>query len=109
MNGRKFPFFIDYLLSNSINSISISAVFTSNTTSLKEKIDIKYKKFLEDAFFIHQEYLIQFKSMKDFYNNWKMKLRLLISPNEFRSCDSFEYLDNGYKLIFLYLYKNIMS
>ena len=77
MNGRKFQFFIDYLLSNSINSISISAVFTSNTTSLKDKIDIKYKQYLEDAFYnplgISDTILDLLKSMKDFIQELEMK------------------------------------
>ena len=51
ISGRKFQIFIDYLLTKSINSIPILAIFTSNITSLKEKMDIKYKKYLYDKFY----------------------------------------------------------
>ena len=52
--------------------------------------------------------------MKDFIQQLKneinkIKLRLRVSPNDYKSYYSFEYFDNGYKLIFPYLYGNIMS
>ena len=39
----------------------------------------------------------------------EIKLGNSNAPKDYSSCYSFEYLDNGYKLIFPYLYTNIMS
>ena len=72
-------------------------------TSLKEKIDTKYKKYLEDVFYyplgISDTILALLKSMNNFLQQLKneinkIKFRLSLSPNYYRSCDSFKYLDN---------------
>ena len=73
---------------------------------------------MDDAFYnplgISDTILDLLKSMKDFLQQLKneinkIKLGLPVSPNDYRPCYSFEYLDNGYHLIFPYLYENIIS
>ena len=95
--------FIDYLLSNSINSIPISSAFTSNITSLKEKIDIEYKEYL-DAFYnplgISDTILDLLKSMKDFLQQLKNeinKIKIKINIKEIRFNSYIQVLYSGLK------------
>ena len=118
MSGRKFQIFVEYLLKNSINSIPISVIFTSDKISLKNKFDVNYKKYLEDKFYnplgIYDFYNGIIKSIKNFLTQLKneingIKLGYTSQPNDYKDCYSFEYLDDEYQLIFPALYDSIMK
>ena len=115
MNGKNFSKYMNYILNNSIYNIPVSIIFTKNEEYLKQKL--QYKEFLEHKFYNSLgvsntiENLIM--KIKNFINQFKVdikKINLGYSslPNDYNDCFIFEYIDDDSKLIFPYLYNNIM-
>ena len=118
LKGKIFPNFIDYITSNSIYNVPISVIFTRNKKDLEEKIDSKYKKYLGDKFYnplgISDNIENLIKSIKQYINDLDYKINNIplgykFPPRDYRDCYTFEYIliNNGYKLIFPYLYTKI--
>ena len=118
LKGKLFPNFIDYITNNSIYNIPISIIFTRSKKELEEKIDIKYKKYLEDKFYnplgIADNIGNLIKSIKHYINDLDYKINNItlgntFPPRNYKDCYTFEYIliNNGYKLIFPYLYTKI--
>ena len=118
LKGKIFPYFIDYITNNSIYNIPISIIFTRNKKELEEKIDIKYKKYLEDKFYnplgISDNIGNLIQSIKHYINDLDYKINNIklgnkFPPRDYIDCYTFEYIliNNGYKLIFPYLYTKI--
>lgn len=117
MNGRNFEKYINYVLNNSIYGIPISAIFTRNESELKEQIRDEYKNYLNDQFYnplgisVTIESLIE--KIKKFISDYidqmaKISLGNSSPPKDYKKCFIFEFIDNDYKLIFPYLYNNIL-
>ena len=118
IKGKMFTKYIDFLKNNSIYNIPISIIFTRNKKNLEEKIDINYKKYLEDKFYnplgISDTIENLIKSIKYYIKelNYKInniKLGNILPPKDYKDCRTFEYvlINNGYQLIYPYLYTKI--
>ena len=115
MNGKNFSKYMNYILNNSIYNIPVSIIFTKNEEYLKQKL--QYKEFLEHKFYNSLgvsntiENLIM--KIKNFINQFKVDIKKInlghsSLPNDYNDCFIFEYIDDDSKLIFPYLYNNIM-
>ena len=117
VSGLKFPKYIELLKKTNLYSIPLTIIFTSNKDELKKKIDEKYKSYLEDKFYnplgIVDEFDDLKKSLKCIFNELKenlnkIKLSNLEGIKNYQNCFTFEYIDDENKLIFPYLYNQIM-
>ena len=115
---NKFPKYIDYLINNSIYNIPISIIFNKNNIEIIEKIDEKYKKYFSDKFYNYlgisssiDNLISKTKNFLIYYDNQIKKINLgeTQNPSDYKDCYSFEYIDNENKLIFPYLYNQIMQ
>ena len=118
LKDKIFSNFIDYITNNSIYNIPISIIFTRSKKELEEKIDQKYKKYLEDKFYnplgICDNIGNLINSIKHYINDLDYKINNIrlgntFPPRDYIDCYTFEYIlvNNGYKLIFPYLYTKI--
>ena len=114
-NGKNFPKYMNYLLNNSIYDIPISIIFTKSEEYLKNKLE--YKEFIGHKFYnslgISNTIEDLINKIKIFMNNFnneinKINLGYSLPPNNYNECFIFEYIDDDSKLIFPFLYNNIM-
>ena len=114
---KHFPKYIDYLNNNIIYNIPISIIFTKNNNELLAKMDENYKKYINDKFYNYfglslsiENLISKIKNFLKYYDNVIEKLNLGETPNpsDYRDCYSYEYINNEKKLIFPYLYNQIM-
>ena len=118
MNGRNFHKYIDYLLNNSIYGIPVCAIFITDEIDLKEPINKEYKIYIKDKFYnplglsISIDDLI--RKIKNFMSSYvkrvnNINLGYSSPPSNYKDCFIFEFIDDDNKLIFPYLYNNIMQ
>ena len=118
VNGLFFMKIVEYLKTQSINSIPIICIFTRNRNEIKNKIEQNNKKYLEDKFYNRlgicetiEEVIKSIKNItkevKEYIDN--INLGNIENPKDYENCFIFEYIDKEYKLIFPYLYNKIMN
>ena len=118
VNGKNFDNYLNYVLNNSIYGIPVCAIFTRNELELKGQIKKEYKNYLNDKFYnplgisTTIENLIE--KIKKFITDYvqqinNINLGFSNTPKDYKYCFIFEFIDDDYKLIFPYLYKNILQ
>ena len=113
-----FRNYINYLTSNSIYNIPVTIIFTRDKKKLIDNLDIYSKKYINDKFYNPLGIVVTIdcliKSIKNYIKELNYKINLiqlhnLPNPMDYKDCYTFEYIDNDYKLIFPFLYNNIMK
>ena len=118
VNGRYFQKYVNYLLNNSIYGIPICGIFITDEIELKEQINEEYKVYVKDKFYnplglsTSIDNLVE--KLKNFMSGYVKRINNInlgysSPPSDYKDCFIFEFIDEDNKLIFPYLYNNILQ